>query len=51
MTAGVGIMVLFAVWVALFMVRGSLIPAIVGRGVLPGSDDCVLCACETHTHG
>ena len=32
MTAGVGIMVLFAVWVALFMVRGSLIPAIVGVG-------------------
>ena len=31
-TAGVGIMVLFAVWVALFMVRGSLIPAIVGVG-------------------
>ena len=25
-------MVLFAVWVALFMVRGSLIPAIVGVG-------------------
>ena len=31
-TAGAGIMVLFTVWVALFMVRGSLVPAIVGVG-------------------
>ena len=31
-TAAVGVLVLFAVWVALFMVRGSMIPAIVGVG-------------------
>ena len=31
-TAGVGILLLFAVWVALFMVRGSTVPSVVGVG-------------------
>ena len=31
-TAAVGVLLLFAVWVALFMVRGSMVPAIVGVG-------------------
>ena len=31
-TAGVGIVLLFAVWVALFRVRGSAIPSVVGVG-------------------
>ena len=31
-TAAVGVLLLFAVWVALFMVRGSAIPSVVGVG-------------------
>ena len=48
-TAAVGVLLLFAVWVALFMVRGSMVPAIVGVGYFVVLSCCTLLVSATLT--